>query len=308
MDLSIIIVNWNTRELLERCLQSAYAACAGLLVEVIVIDNASTDGSQQMIRDHFPNTILLLNQENVGFARANNQMLTCACGEFVLLLNSDAFVGEDALRTMIDFMRVHPEAGAIGPRLRYPDGSLQRSCTAFPTLFDEFCLMLQLDRLFPHSRLFGRYWLSGWDYSTIREVEVIMGACLMVRRATIEQVGFLDEQFFMYSEEVDWCYRIREAGWHLYLLPSAQAIHIGGGSTTPVRIDMFVQLFRSRVLFFRKHHGTGSVVTLKAIFGLGSLIRVGCGIPLMISAYLRRHQAHPKIACYWQLLQDLAHL
>lgn len=308
MDLSIIIVSWNTRELLERCLSDAYAACSNLTAEVFVVDNGSSDGSQQLVRDHFPQAHLIANNENHGFVKANNQALALAQGEFVLLLNSDAFVQHDALRMMVDFLRACPEAGAVGPRLRYPDGSLQRSCTAFPTLFDELCLMLQLDRLFPRSSLFGRFWLSGWQYNELREVDVIMGACLMVRREVVEQVGMLDERFFMYSEEVDWCYRIQQAGWRLYLLPDAEAVHIWGGSSGPVRVETFLQLFRSRLLFFRKHRGARAATALKGVFALGSLVRLGVAAPLALVDRLRRRPIHPKLLCYWRLLQALPQL
>lgn len=302
MDVSVVIVSWNTCELLDRCLRALYAASEGLHVEVLVVDNGSSDGSLELVRSHYADARLIANSHNLGFVRANNQALALARGEFVLLLNSDAFLAPDALRTLVAFMRAHPQAGASGPRLSYPDGSLQRSCTRFPALFDELCLMLQLDRLFPDSPLFGRFWLSGWDYSTLREVDVIMGACLMARRAILSQVGLLDETFTMYSEEVDWCYRMRQAGWRLYLVPDAHAVHIWGGSSERVRVDSFVQLFRSRLLFFRKHRGRVASALLKLVFALGSLLRVVAAAPAALYAWLRRRPAHPKLHSYWRLL------
>lgn len=308
MDVSIIIVSWNTRDLLRRCLHDALAASAGLAVEILVVDNGSTDGSQDMVRDQFPLVQLITNEANIGFVRANNQAIEQARGEYVLLLNSDAFLAPDALHHLHAFMHQHPQAGAVGPRLSYADGSLQRSCTAFPTLFTELCLMLQLDRLFPRSKLFAHFWLSGWDYSTVREVDVIMGACLLVRRAAIERVGLLDERFFMYSEEVDWCYRLRQAGWQLYVVPQAQAVHIWGGSTGTARVELFVQLFRSRVLFFSKHRSHLATAALKMVFGIGSVLRLAVSVPLLLWSWLRHQPPHPKVACYWQLLQALPHL
>jgi GT2 family glycosyltransferase len=305
MDVSVIIVSWNTKALLARCLAQLEAACDGLDVEVFVVDNGSTDGSVELVREHFPQVRLFANRQNLGFVRANNQALPLAQGEFVLLLNSDAFVEPSALRELVGFLRSHSAAGAAGPRLNYPDGSLQRSCTAFPTVFDELCLMLQLDRLFPRSRLFGRFWLSGWDYSAVREVDVVMGACLLVRRRVVEQVGLLDEAFFMYSEEVDWCYRIRRAGWRLYLVPQARATHIWGGSTGPVRVEAFIHLFRSRLIFFRKHRSRLAAATVKLVFVVGSLLRLVAATPLALLARLQQQPAHPKLIGYWRLLWAL---
>ena len=277
-------------------------------METLVVDNGSTDGSQELVREHFPHVQLIANETNAGFVNANNQALALARGEFVLLLNSDAFLAPDALHQLLRFMREHPAAGGVGPRLSNADGSLQRSCTAFPTLFTELCLMLQLDRLFPRSSLFGRFWLSGWDYSAVREVDVIMGACMLVRRTAIMQVGPLDERFFMYSEEVDWCYRLQQAGWRLYLVPQARATHLWGGSSGTARADLFVQLFRSRLLFFSKHYGPHATAALKLVFGLGSVLRLAASAPLLLRSRLRRQAPHPKVACYWQLLVTLPKL
>jgi hypothetical protein len=305
LDLSVIIVSWNTRDLLDRCLRQLYRAAAGLAIEVFVVDNASHDGSQELVRERYPQAMLLANDTNLGFVRANNQALPQAGGEFVLLLNSDAFLDPDALQMLVDFMRAHPRAGAAGPRLRYPDGALQRSCTAFPTLWHELCLMLQLDRLFPSSPIFASYWYAGWQYDTVREVDSIMGACLLVRNTAMQQIGILDEDYVMYSEEVDWCYRIQQAGWQNYLVPAATAEHIWGGSTGPVRVEAFVQFFRSRLTFFRKHRGLLATGILKGIFGFGGAVRVVAGLPLLVLARLRKRQAHPKLICYWRLLGAL---
>jgi hypothetical protein len=305
VDVSVIIVSWNTQELLDRCLRQLYVAAVGLNVEVFVVDNASHDGSQALVRERYPEVLLIANDTNVGFVRANNQALPAAQGEFVLLLNSDAFLDAQALRVLIAFMRANPRVGATGPRLRYPDGSLQRSCTAFPTLWHELCLMTQLDRLLPKSRLFAGYWYADWQYDKLREVDSIMGACLLVRKRAIEHVGVLDEDYIMYSEEVDWCYRIKQAGWHNYLVPEAGAEHIWGGSTGPVRVEAFVQFFRSRLTFFRKHRGPLSTAMLKVIFGFGGAVRVIAGLPLLLAARLQRRNAHPKLLCYWRLLGAL---
>ncbi|MER3457620.1 MAG: glycosyltransferase family 2 protein, partial [Chloroflexota bacterium] len=228
--LSIIIVNWNTRDLLAACLESIERSLSSddgagmkLQAEIIVVDNGSTDGTVEMLRRDYPDVRLIENRHNVGFARANNQGLAASRGRYLLLLNTDAFLRGPALARLVRFMEEHPEAGVVGPRLYFGDGTLQHSCYAFPTLATEFYGAVGLDRLFPRSRLFGRYRLGYWDMRDVREVDVVMGACLMARREVFEQIGGLDERFFMYSEEVDWCYRARQAGWRIYYVPQAEA-------------------------------------------------------------------------------------
>lgn len=279
--LSIIIVNWNTRDLLTACLDSIERSLfsgdgggAGLETEIIVVDNGSTDGSAEMLRRDYPGVRLIENRENIGFARANNQGLAASRGHYLLLLNTDAFLREPALAQLVRFMDEHPEAGIIGPRLYFGDGTLQRSCYAFPTLATEFYGAIGLDRLFPRSRLFGRYRLSYWDMRDVREVDVVMGACLMARREVFEQIGGLDERFFMYSEEVDWCYRARQAGWRIYYVPQAEATHLWGGTSRTLPVQTVVQLYHSRLLFFRKHYGPATTAAYKAVLALACLVRL----------------------------------
>jgi GT2 family glycosyltransferase len=276
-NLSIVIVNWNTREFLSRCLRSVYDTTLDLDFEVIVVDNGSTDGSQEMVRQEFPAVSLIVNTENKGFAKANNQAIRRSRGRYVLLLNSDAFVYENTIEHTVAFMDGHPEAGMAGCRLLYENGRLQPSCYAFPTLSTEFFIAVGLDRLFPKSRLFGKYGMTYWDFDDIREVDVILGAFMMVRATAIDEVGLMDERYFMYSEEVDWCYRFRDKGWRIYFYPHVEAIHVGGGSTRRVRAEMLVRLYGSRIEFFRKHHGRLSARLLKLVIGFNCLLRIGPG-------------------------------
>jgi N-acetylglucosaminyl-diphospho-decaprenol L-rhamnosyltransferase len=273
MDLSIIIVNWNTRELLAGCLESIASHQMSLVegdaelriyrqslaIEIFVVDNASTDGSLAMVRKRFPQVRLIENHENVGFARANNQAirLSQACpgpsrrSRYVLLLNSDTQVYPGALETMVQFMEEHPQAGGCGPRLLNADGSLQVSCHPILTPEREFWRLLFLDRLWRRAT----YVQQGWDQQAPRQVEVIKGACLLMRRASLEQVGLLDEQYFIYTEEMDLCYRLAQAGWQLWWVPQAMVKHFGEASSNQIAEAMYVQLYRSKVQFYRKFGG-----------------------------------------------------
>lgn len=303
LDLSIIIVNWNTCDLLAQCLEAVARTGGDLDMEIIVVDNASTDGSQEMIRQQFPDVGLITNMENLGFAKANNQAIRRSRGRYILLLNSDAFVCENTVERMVAFMDAHPEAGMAGCKLLYADGRLQRSCSAFPTLFTEFCVATGLDKLFPKSPLFGKYLMTHWDFDDVREVDAIMGAFMFVRAAAIEKVGLMDERYFMYSEEVDWCYRFKEKGWKLYFYPDAEAVHLWGGSAGQVRVEMLVQMYRSRVEFFRQHYGERSAALLKLLIGFSCLLRIGPGAWYYLRA--DNPQTRQKHQAFWQLLQAL---
>jgi GT2 family glycosyltransferase len=277
LDLSIIVVNWNTRDLLTKCLSCVESTVKHIRYETIVIDNNSSDGSQEMVQTQFPNVKLIANTDNVGFAKANNQGIAISGGRYVLLLNSDAFVKDNTLDHMVTFMDEHPEAGMAGCKLLYEDGSLQASCATFPTLATEFYIAAGLDKLFPKSKIFGKYLMTDWDYNTVREVDVIMGAFMMVRKPVIDQIGVMDESFFMYSEEVDWCYRCQKAGWKILFTPEVETVHIWGGSSRVIKTESLIRLYRARVQFFRKHYGRLTALLYKMILAFNALVRVGPG-------------------------------
>jgi GT2 family glycosyltransferase len=292
MDLSIIIVNWNTRELLANCLSSIAADPswqAGYTAEVWVVDNASTDGSPAWVRQHFPWVKLIENKENLGFARANNQAIRQSSGHYLLLLNSDTAVRPHALQRLWYFMEQQPEAGAAGACLFNGDGSLQHSCYPAPSLSGELWRLLHLDTLWAYDA----YRPERWDTLTPQPVDVLLGACLMVRRAVVKQVGLLDEDYFMYSEEVDLCYRIRQASWTIYWLPEAEVVHFGGQSTRQVADEMFLQLYRGKVLYFRKHHGQPAGSLYKLVLFTAAVLRLLL-TPLVFlqRPAQRRHQLH----------------
>lgn len=277
-DVSIIIVNWNGKDLLRKCLEHVEATVRQVSYEVIVVDNASDDGSQDMAKQDFPEVALIENSENVGFARANNQGIAISQGRYVLLLNSDAFVLEHTIDQMVAFMDSHPEAGMSACKLLYEDGRLQPSCYTFPSLKTELYTAFQLDKLFPRSREFGKYLMTWWDFTDVRDVDAVMGAFMLVRREAIDQVGGMDERYFMYSEEMDWCYRIKQRGWRILYNPSLQTVHLWGGSSKNAPVEMFLQLYRSKVTFFRKNYGRLSASLLKLIIGTGCLLRIGPGL------------------------------
>lgn len=300
LDLSIIIVNWNGRDLLRKCLDAVRETTRKTQYEIVVVDNNSSDGSQDMMRQEYPDVRLIANTENVGFARANNQAVRDNQARYLLLLNSDAFVKEDTIDTMVEFMDSHPEAGMAGCKLLYEDGRLQPSCTTFPTLLTELFIALQLDKLFPKSPLFGKHLMTYWDFSELREVDAIMGAFMLVRNTAVEKVGLLDESYFMYSEEVDWCYRFKEAGWKIYFNPAVEATHLWWGSAKKMRVEMHIQMYRSKVLFFRKRYGQLSASLLKIMLGFNCLLRLGPGL-----VYYAKKSDNEKYQAVWKLFQAL---
>jgi N-acetylglucosaminyl-diphospho-decaprenol L-rhamnosyltransferase len=263
-DLSIVIVNWNVRELLRHCLSSIYQATeASLEPEVIVVDNASGDGSVAMVRKDFPQVHLIANDENLGFTRGNNQAIAQSQGRYVLLLNPDTEVVGDALIAMVQYMDAHPQVGALGPQLLYPDGSVQPSRRRFPTMATAFLESTVLQQWFPDNRVLRRYYIHDWGNDEVQEVDWVVGACLLARRQAIEQIGLLDEEFFMYSEEMDWCRRLKEHGWQVVYLPTAQVIHHEAKSSEQVKPLQHIQFQRSKVLYFRKHHGRWQAEVLR---------------------------------------------
>jgi len=265
--LSVVIVNWNTRDLLEQCLQSIREDCGPLLaaptqdaarrparqpsIEVFVVDNASEDGSVQMVKERFPWVRLIENAENLGFASANNQAIGLVNGRYILLLNSDTVVHPSAFAALTDFMERTPQAGAAGACLLNDDGTLQPACHPMLTPWREFLRLLFLDRIF-HVASYGSSW---WETEEPRQTEVIKGACLMLRHTALDQAGLLDGSYFMYTEEVDLCYRLAQSGWQLWWVPEAKVTHFGEASSRQVAQTMYVQLYRSKIQFYRKYGG-----------------------------------------------------
>lgn len=272
-DVSIALVNWNTKELLEQCLDSVYRTDGDLQLEIIVVDNASEDGSPDLVAEKHPDVTLVRNKVNMGFAAGVNIAFKHSTAPYFLLLNTDTIVLEGALQGMAWFMETHADAGAVGCRLVNCDGTLQRSCSRFPSPMTELLDALYLSKLFPKSRLFGCYSMSWWEFDDVREVDFAGGSCLMVRRQTIQEIGLMDEGYFMYAEEADWCYRMWQRGWGVYYFPGAEVIHLGGQSAEKFGSDVLLHLYASRYRFVRKHYGRTSGAALRGIIGLGALVR-----------------------------------
>lgn len=278
MDLSIIIVNWNTKDLLLQCLESVYQTIKRVEMEVFVVDNGSMDGSIAAAKGRFPEVKFIQNEMNLGFARANNQALSLAKGRYLLLLNPDTQVKKGAMERLISFMDAHPEAGGAGAQLLNSDGSRQNSIANFPSLATELLNKSLLRWFFP-SVFPGKE----RNYPEPIEVDSVIGACMVVKRDAIEPVGLLDEGYFLFLEETDWCYRMRRTGWKIYHVPQAEIYHFQGKGVEMEKKKARVEYYRSLYRFFKKNRGRlqwfilliGSVIKLvvELVFmGIASLL------------------------------------
>ncbi len=250
--LDVCIVSWRTRDLLRACLRSLTGRPQ--VAQVIVVDNASQDGTVEMVPQEFPAVHLIPNDHNLGYAAANNQALRASRAPLVLLLNPDTEVQPGALAALLALFSDERRAGAAAPQLLFPDRSLQRSCRSFPAPAPLLYDALGLSRLLPRSPLFGRYRMTYWDHNTRREVDQPMASALALRRAALDEVGLLDEDFPLYFNDVDLCYRLRQAGWQIIFEPEAKVIHHYGQSTRQVRPAAVIQSHRGLIRFYRKHY------------------------------------------------------
>ena len=254
MRLSIVFLSYNTRDLTEQALRTVIDAAEGMEVEIFVVDNASHDGSADMVVEKFPYVKLLRNEDNVGFAAGNNVALQQVIGEYVLIINTDTIVRRDTLRVLASFLDEHPEAGACGCKIIDPDGTLQLdSRRGFPSPMAAFCKMSGLSRLFPEHPSISRYHMTYLNPEKIAEVEVLSGSCMMVRKAAMDQIGLLDEEYFMYGEDIDWCYRIHKAGWKIFYVPTTEIIHFRGESGRSVPLRILYRKSQAMSIFVNKH-------------------------------------------------------
>lgn len=273
MALSVVIPSFNTRDLTLACLRSLAQAMVALDGEVLVVDNASTDGSADAVAGAFPSVRLIRRSTNGGFAAACNEGIRAAGGAAMLLLNSDTEVQAGCLETLLEYLSAHERTGAVGGRLINPNGCTQPSCSTFITLRTLLFEQLFLDRLFPRSRLFGGHFLTWWPYDAVRPVDVLSGACVAIRRDCLDAVGLLDEGYFMYCEDVDWCLRAARLGWERVFLPEARVLHHHGASSRRDRSAMIVTYNRSRCRYFRKFHGPAQARAARALCTAGAALR-----------------------------------
>ncbi len=281
MDLSIVIVNLNDQARLKACLESIHEKVQALAYEVFVVDNASTDGSAEMVKQSFPWVNLLQNDRNLGFARANNQAIRISQGRYVLLLNCDTLLVDETSAEMVRYMDDHPHYGALAPKVTYRDGTIQTSNNAFPNLFTEFLRLSRVSSLVSNvelrrtlgvslGRFLGRsineYLRVYWDHDRLREIDWATGACLLVRRETIDQVGLLDEIFFMYYEDADWCLRMHGRGWKIVYFPRFSIVHdVGRGRGDRHQLED-IERHKSRFYYYHKHAAFLNRAILRAMF------------------------------------------
>lgn len=304
MIVSVIIVNWNTRDILRDCLASVFEQTAGIGYEVIVIDNASSDGSAEMVKREFPQVVLIKNDQNRGFAAANNQGIKIAKGRYVLLLNSDTIVLDGAIQKTLAFADQHPDAAVVGCKVLNPDETLQPTCFMFPSILNLILSSTYLYKLFPQNRFFGRERMTWWDRGDVRQVDVVTGCFMLVRKEAIDQVGRMDEDYFMYGEETDWCWRFKKAGWKNLFFPDAKIIHLGGQSSKQVRVSMMIQLRKSILFFLRKNRGVFAYHIARLLVVLFFLVRIPYWyIKGMFAAESRR--CLEMVQAYWRAVVEI---
>lgn len=323
MRLSVIIVNYNVKHYLWQCLDSVQRAARGLDVETWVVDNASTDGSIDFLRSQFPDVHYVENTENVGFARANNQAIRESTGELVLLLNPDTFIAEDTLQHCIQFFEQHPQAGALGIHMVNRDGSFAReSRRGLPTPATSFYKVLGLNRLFPRHPRFAHYYMGHLPEFADGQVEVLSGAFMMLRRTALEQVGLLDETYFMYGEDIDLSYRIGMGGWECWYTPKLM-LHYKGESTQQTSFRYVYNFYHAMLIFFRKHFARrywfAWICVEAAVLGMGFLSMVrkwlkrGIKWLRLVTGLDRLHTPHPETLLFigsdeaWTTVQDICH-
>ncbi len=281
MDLSVVIVNWNTRDLLIQCLESVFRTAGEVNLEVFVVDNGSVDGSRERVKERFPDVRMIENRGNVGFARANNQALKISGGRYLLLLNPDTRVRGKAIAELISFMEGHSEAGISGVQLLNANGSKQNSIANFPSLATELLNKRLLRHLFPK-----KFPGKERSYSAPIEVDSVIGACMMVRRSAADQVGILDEDYFLFLEETDWCYRMKKAGWKVYHVPQVEVDHFQGKSAEGHKKRGKVEYYRSRYHFFKKNRGDAQFLILFVGLAVKLVVEfVSAGVACLVTLF-----------------------
>lgn len=289
MKISIVILNWNDRSHLLECLDSLKDCSTSREVEIIVVDNGSTDGSAEAVERNYSYVKVLKNKENVGFPKGNNQGIRASTGEYIYVLNSDIKVLGKCVDILADYLDNHPDIGMIGPKIYYGDMTHQSSCRRFPTIWNNFCSAFGLTKVFAKSKLFSGEHMFYFKGDKTIDVDVLVGCFWTVRRTALDRFGLLDEGFFIYAEDVDWCKRCWKSGWRIVFYPEAEAIHYGGASTTakdPVRFSVTQQ--RSILRYWKKHHGSMKCLAIGAILFGRMAIRLTTSIAVSMINPKRR--------------------
>ncbi len=301
-DLSVVIVSWNIRDLLGKCLHSIKSNQGELNVEVIVVDSGSSDGTPTMLREEFSWVSLVACEENVGFPKGNNIGLAEANGQFLLLLNPDTEVQGDALSMMAHYLEEHDSVGIVGPQLLNPDGSIQSSRRRFPTVMTGLFESTWLQPLAPKS-LIDDYYAADLADDELTEVDWLVGACLMTRRDVLEQVGSLDEDYFMYSEELDWCRRVRDAGWQIIYFPDATVVHHIGKSSEQAVTERHINYQRAKLRYFRKFHGKSVAGFLRLTLMMNYAVQIVLEASKGALGH-KRPLRKQRVRAYWAVLRS----
>jgi GT2 family glycosyltransferase len=298
---SVIIVSWNARKYLLGCLATLNERACRRPMEIIVVDNASHDGSPEAVEAAFPHVTVIRTGANLGFAKANNVGIRNSKGRYLCLVNSDVEVGEGCIDTLVDYCEANPRAGIVGPYVEGGDRKLQRSCRGFPSLGNMFCRAAALDTIFPRVELFTGYAMTHWAHDDIRRVDILSGCFWLARREAVDQVGGLDEGFFMYGEDMDWCRRFRTSGWDAVFVPSARIIHYGGASSSNAPLRFYIEQRRADFQYWRKHHAPWAA---RAYFLIEALHLATRAVGYWIAGQRRgagretaRHKVSRSVAC-----------
>lgn len=274
MALSIVIVNYNTEKWLRGCLESVYAGANGTPLSIWVVDNNSHDESVRMVKSHFPKVQVIENPQNLGFSKANNMVISQSRSDYILLLNPDTMIIGDAIEQVVKFMEAHPKVGIAGCKVLNRDGTLQLACRrSIPTPRVAFFRLSGLSKLFPKNRVMAEYNMTYADPEQTHEVDAVSGAFLMIRKKVIDEIGLLDERFFMYGEELDWCLRAKRAGWVVMYYPDAQIVHYKGESAKSNSRKAAIEFYRAMYLFHRKHFAKNHSPVTNALIYAGIFVR-----------------------------------
>src|SRR5580704_2737953 len=299
--ISIVIVTWNGKKYVAECLDSLQAYINDSTAEVIVVDNASTDGTPELVRDSYPGATLIRNEKNLGFAKANNIGIRRASGEYICLINSDVRVHDGCIEKIVEYMKKDPRIGLLGPKMLGADGKAYRSYMGAPTLWRCFCRALALDDLFPNSKIFGGFLMPYFKMDRIAEVDVLNGWFWVTRRDALNEVGLMDDTLFKYGDDLDWSKRFHDAGWKLIYFPDVESLHYGGASSARAPIKFSVEMQRANFQYWQKHHGLTSQIVYRGIVWMHQALRLAGYSVLWLAAESKQAEtgfkARRSLAC-----------